>query len=297
MQQNESIVAVESAREALRSGWLDILELAPELLVSAVILLVAWLIGKVVGRVVGSLLARGRMRPIQRQFFCRVASWAVYLLGFILVLNVLGLKTAAAGLAAGGGITAIILGFAFRQIGENFIAGLFLAFGSPFKVGDLIESVGQKGVVQSIELRSTHIRTVDGRDIFIPNSQILNEPLINFTRDGLLRPTFRIGIDYRDDVSAACQLMKTEVEAVPSVRHDPEPLVTLQQFENAWVELEVAFWIDIFEKGVSLPDVKSEAMNRCRKALLGAGYTLSSETATAISLASRDPVEVRLRDS
>jgi small-conductance mechanosensitive channel len=285
---------VASASEALRSIWQGLAQLTPELVVSLVIVVLTWLVGRGIGRLVLSLLTRGRMREIQRQFFRRVVTWAVYLVGFVLILNVLGLRTAAAGLAAGGGITAIILGFAFRQIGENFIAGMFLAFGSPFKVGDLIESGGQKGIVQSIELRSTHIRTADGRDIFIPNAQILNEPLINFTRDGFLRPTFTIGVDYGDDVLAACRLLSEEVSKVESVREDPSPLVTVHAFEDAWVEIEVAFWIDVFEQGVSLPEVRSVAMDRCRRALLEAGFTVSSDTTTAVSLASRQPIEVRV---
>ena len=96
--------------------------------------------------------------------------WIAAFVGALLALKVMGFEGVAAGMLAGGGATAIVFGFAFRQIGENLLAGLFLVFSRPFRIGDLIQSGGlPEGTVEALDLRNTHIRTTDGRDIFIPN--------------------------------------------------------------------------------------------------------------------------------
>lgn len=161
------------------------------------------------------------------------------LFGLIIALNLLGLRGAAASLLDGGGVTAVVLGFAFREIGENFLAGFVLAFSRPFEVGDLIQSEELLGEVRGIELRHTHIRTADGRDIFIPSSQIVNKPVVNYTRDGLRSPSFTVGIDYADDSERARQILLKIVQSTEGVLEIPA-------LAAQYVELEVVFWIDTF---------------------------------------------------
>ncbi|HAZ24509.1 MAG TPA: mechanosensitive ion channel protein MscS, partial [Algoriphagus sp.] len=99
------------------------------------------------------------------------------------------------GLLAGAGITAFVIGFALKDIGENFLAGILLAFKRPFKVGDTVDINGIRGVVLNLNLRDTQIKTPDGKDVFIPNATIIKNPLVNFTIDGFLRYDFIVGLD------------------------------------------------------------------------------------------------------
>jgi small-conductance mechanosensitive channel len=193
--------------ETLTEEWQSLVRLTPRLVVAIIVFVASIFVGRIVGKVVVGILSRGKFRPTHRNFFRNLTTWLVAMLGFILALNVLGLKGLAASLVAGGGITAIVLGFAFRQIGENFLAGFFLAFSRPFEVGYLIQSGDFQGVVRSIELRSTHIRAADGRDIFIPSSEIFNNAVTNFTKDGLRRLSFTVGIDYADDSEKARRML------------------------------------------------------------------------------------------
>ena len=251
------------------------------------------LIGRVAGRGLGVILKRGQLTSTHLLFFRRLAVWLFGLFGLAIALNVIGLGGVAAGLLAGGGITAVVLGFAFREIGENLLAGFFLAFSRPFEVKDLILSGDYQGTVRSIQLRYTHIRTADGRDIYIPNAQIFNQPLVNFTRDGLLRSSFTVGIDYGDDAQEACRLLLETVRGVAGVLAEPPAMVTISQLAPAWVELEVLFWIDTFAREVSLPQVRTEVMDRCRIALREAAFTLSSDVSSSIALTPR-PLAVGL---
>jgi small conductance mechanosensitive channel len=184
------IVSAETLANSAEETWTRLADLTPRLALALVVLVVGFLLARVAGRMVDALLARGELTQIQRGFFRLVAVRLAQLATLAVILDVLGFRGVATWLAASGGIVAVILGFAFRQIGENFIAGVFLAYRSPFRVGDLIRSGSLEGVVRSIDLRATHIRTAEGMDIFIPNSKILNEPVVNFTLDGNLRAEF-----------------------------------------------------------------------------------------------------------
>lgn len=247
----------------------------------------------------GYIVAKGVRRGLRfrnfsetyESFFLRIIRWIFGIAGFLFALKILGLNGIATSILASGGVTAIILGFAFRDIGENILAGFFLAFSRPFKVGDLIRSEGLEGRVKSVDLRNTNIRTGDGCDIFIPSSQIFTKPLHNYTRDGLRRANFTIGIDYADDVQQAIALLKRCVPQVPELLQEPAPAVKISGFTPNYVELDIAFWINTFKQEQALSSLKTEVMDTCRINLLKEGFTLSSNVSTSLSMA---PLDVNL---
>ena len=275
---------LERLLESFADKWEEIIDFAPQAALALVVLLLSVVVGRLAGRGLGLVLSRGGLTPTHQLFFRRLVLWTAVVFGLALALDVLGLGGVAAGLLAGGGLTAVVLGFAFRQIGENLLSGLFLAFSRPFNVDDYIESGGLEGKVRKIELRHTHVRTVDGRDIFIPNAQIFNSPLVNFTRDGLLRPGLTVGLDYRDDIPAACELLARETAAVEFVLDEPAPVANVRGLEAAVVEIEVVYWVNTFADGYDGPRVKGEVMDRCRAALLAGGFTVAAEVSSRLDV-------------
>ena len=278
--------------EAFQKQWVVFLDLMPKIIMALLVLLVAVWIGRKLGKTVIMVFSRTSLSGIHKSFFLNTITLLFVILGLIIALNILGLEKVAASLLAGGGITAVVLGFAFREIGENFLAGFFLAFSRPFNIGDTIQSGDFIGVVKSIELRNTHIRTSDGRDIFIPSSQIFNQPLINYTKDGLRRPSFVVGIDYGDDAIKAVRLLLEVTKNVEGVLQKPPPGVYISELTAQYVQLEIFFWLDVFKKGVDFLKIKSEVMDNCRKTLLDNDFTLSSETTTNIALAEKTPMDI-----
>jgi len=278
--------------EAFQKQWVVFLDLMPKIIMALLVLLVAVWIGRKLGKTVLMIFSRTSLSGIHKSFFLNTITLLFVILGLIIALNILGLEKVAASLLAGGGITAVVLGFAFREIGENFLAGFFLAFSRPFNIGDTIQSGDFIGVVKSIELRNTHIRTSDGRDIFIPSSQIFNQPLINYTKDGLRRPSFVVGIDYGDDAIKAVRLLLEVTKNVEGVLQKPPPGVYISELTAQYVQLEIFFWLDVFKKGVDFLKIKSEVMDNCRKTLLDNDFTLSSETTTNIALAEKTPMDI-----
>ncbi len=275
--------------DSLRESWQQFVVAAPRFALALAVLAAFWIFGRLMARGLRALLDRSDLAEAHLGFFRRLVTWIFVLIGAAVALDIIGLSGAASGLLAGGGITAVVLGFAFREIGENFLAGFFLAFSRPFNLGDLIESNGLQGVVREISLRSTHIRSADGRDIYIPSSKIFKEPLINFTRDGLRRHNFSIGVAYSEDIDRVCGLLLRTVIESGYVLEKPGPFAGITNFQTAFVEVTVRVWVDAFNPPPDVSDSRSAIMSLCRRALVEAGYTLSSDVSQAIELVNKPP--------
>jgi len=254
------------------------------LLFAVLVLGISYIIGRYAARAAIVLLHRSALQNLHKAFFGTAITSVFVFLGIAIALGILGLEQIAVSLLAGGGVTAIILGFAFREIGENFLAGLFLAISRPFNVGDLIRTEDIEGSVREIALRYTHIRTEDGQDVYVPSSQLFNRPVVNFTRDGLRRISFTIGIDYAEDAEAASKLLAQTVLGSAGVLEQPGPGAYISMLAPQYVELTVFYWFDVFAQSRTALATRTGVMNGCRRALLEAGFVVSSDTTSNIAI-------------
>jgi len=261
---------------------------APTILAGVIALFIFIGFGLLASRGLKRLLGARATSTKKLRLVMRLTRWTFYLIGAVIALHIMGLTKAASGVLAAGGVITVVLGFAFREIGENLLAGLFMSFSRSFDVGDLIESNGIQGIVKQINIRDVHVRTGDGIDIFIPSAIIFKNPLNNYTRDGLRRPSFRIGIDYADNPKEARRLLLDAVKSTEGVIKDPAPAVILSDFSDNYVQIEVQFWINTFLKNNDLQQIKTEVMNACHAVLRENGFTFSSEVSTAIEMLNKD---------
>ena len=283
---------MENVADIILAQLDQIVEFLPRLGASLLVFLIIYGIGKLAGRLVIAVLKRGDLSTTHREFFRKLVMGLFIFIGISVVLNIWGLRAASLGLLTGGGITALAIGIAFKDIGENILAGIYLAFSRPFNVNDLILTGDIEGVVKNVEMRSTHIRTYEGADVFVPNAQIFSQPLVNYTLDGLRRLSFTIGIDYMDDADRACELLLEEVRTTGKVLTDPACAVTISGFTPQYVELKVFYWINTFDKKTDFWRVRTEVMDRCREVLRKNKYTFSSDVKTANVLSVPEPVRV-----
>ncbi|MFD2531051.1 mechanosensitive ion channel family protein [Gracilimonas halophila] len=269
-----------------------LIESVPQILGAVFTIVVLVFAGQFVSNGIEKVLGKRKTKAIkQTRLIKRLIRWGFSLIGIVIALNLLGLSQVAASFLAAGGVMAVVLGFAFREIGENLLAGLFLSFSRSFDVGDIIESNGIRGKVKRIEIREVHIRTAEGCDIFIPSAIIYKNPLHNFTRDGLRRGRFTIGIDYGDDPQNARELLLSTVQNNENTLKQPAPTVQISGFNPGYIELEVLFWVNTFSESADLIDVRSQLMKACHQALAVNGYTFSSNVTTAIDML---PVDVNV---
>jgi small conductance mechanosensitive channel len=272
--------------DSLQAEAEALLRLAPRFALALLVVVLGTLAGKLARRATRAFLERVQAQSAPQRLVEGSAYWLCVLVSVGLALDILGWDRAFAGFLAGGGIAAVVLGFAFREIGENLLAGLMLTLDRPFEIGDVIRSGELEGVVRALSLRTTHIRAGDGRDIFIPNAQIVTQPLINYTLDGLRRLTFNVGIDYADDPARALALLREATEKVSGVIAEPPPRATVAELGANYVDLQVSFWIDSRDPDAVAAPVRTEAIKAARQALRGAGFTFSADVTTNVALVS-----------
>jgi small conductance mechanosensitive channel len=165
-------------------------------------------------------------------------------------------------LSPGLGIAGFTIGFALKDISENFVAGLLLLLQRPFDLGDVIEIDEFRGRVTDVSLRATEMITLDGQNIILPNGMVYTSPITNYTRSPLSRIALDVGVAYDSDLEQVRRVALEAIESVPQVLADPPPKVVYRAFDDSAITLTVMYWIDGRETpqfqatDVGLPAVK-----------------------------------------
>ncbi|MBD0254464.1 MAG: mechanosensitive ion channel family protein [Cytophagales bacterium] len=265
---------VKDFGKVLNDYWERFLFLLPNLLFAALILVVTLFLAGKAKSLLRRRLSGKTHDKITAEYLSIISRWIVVVAGVLLACQALGLSGIAGGLLASAGVSAVVVGFAFKDIAQNFLAGLILAFNRPFNVDDTVKIDDTMGRVVALDLRTTHLRTFDSKDVYIPNGIILTTPVTNFTRNGLIRIDFTVGIDYSDDTEKAIALIEATVSGVEGVQRKNPPYATVDELATNTVNLKVFFFTetDDYKKGAVL--LKGKVMQEVKKALLGNGFGL-----------------------
>jgi len=174
----------------------------------------------------------------------RLAEGALLLLGVLVGLMIAVPSFKPAQLIQILGIGSVAIGFAFRDIFQNFLAGIILLLSEPFAIGDQIIVGSFEGTVEQIETRATFLRTYDGRRIVIPNSTLFTESVTVNTAFETRRLQYDIGIGYGDDIDTARQLILDCLHQAPSALNDPAPECVVIALDDSTVNLRARWWIN-----------------------------------------------------
>ncbi len=249
--------------------------LLPRLAVAILTLLVFYFIAVNLRKIAKNRLRKRTDDPLMADFVSRMTGYLPIIIGILIAFKAVGLGGAATSLLAGAGVTAFIIGFAFKDIGENFLAGMVMTFQRPYRMGDTVQVAGVEGKIIGMNLRDTQIKTLDGKDVFVPNGLILRQPIYNFTIDGFLRQQFKVGLNYDADLQKAMASILETLHSVPGVLGDERPPnVVLGQVTGSIVELNIYFWINTFDATVSGQQTQSDAINKVVDRLKQDGYVL-----------------------
>jgi small-conductance mechanosensitive channel len=203
-----------------------------------------------VGAIVFARLARRGIRRLESRVdlggpmlfasIARISSWLILFLGLVGSLRVIGIDFIP--LVAGLGIAAVILAVALRPFFENFSAGLMLQLQRPIEIGDQISVLGVEGEVCELTARTVVVATMEGTTVHLPNSSVLDSPIVNLTRRGGRRSTIDVGLAYDTELGAAVQVMRAAVAGVPGVDRDPPAEVFVHEFGESTINVTVRFW-------------------------------------------------------
>ena len=225
----------------------------PRIGLGIIILIIGLLITGWLTSVIRSKLKSRSHDQLMSGFLAKALKLALSIIIFLLALQAAGLSGIAGAILATAGASAVVLGFAFKDIAENFLAGIILAFNRPFHIEDTVQIENVFGKVKSMEFRYTKIATFDGRNVYIPNSDVLTKPVYNYTEDGFFRSDFIIGIAYENDIEKAKEIITSCFEEDDKIVKDEkhENFVTEDELAASTVNLKVFFWVttDDFRKG------------------------------------------------
>ncbi len=263
------------ALEELRDLWQEAIKTFPLFAFAVVILAVFLLLTLFTAEIIRRLLGRRGVKPLLRDVGAKAAAIPVFLVGLYIVLKVSGLSRLALTVLGGTGIAGLVIGIAFRDILENFLASILISTRNPFKSGDLIEIEGRTGVVQKVTTRGTVLMDFDGNHVQIPNATIYKSTIINYTANPRRRMDFTVGIGYEDAIGEAQTAALATVSSHPAVLADPEPLVLVESLGAATVNLRVYFWFDgIRYNG---PKIRSSLIRRVKRSFMDQGISMPDE--------------------
>lgn len=186
-----------------------------------------------------------------------VVRYFVIITAIIAVLSQFGVQTAS--ILAALGAAGLAIGLALQGTLSNIAAGVMLLLLRPFKVGDYIDASGTGGTVDELGLFTTQMRTADGIYISVPNAQIWNSKIQNFSRLPTRRADVQVGIAYDDDIAAAQQVLMKVMTEDPRVLADPEPQVMVSALADSSVVLNLRCWANTENYWALLWDINKHA--------------------------------------
>ena len=198
----------------------------------------------------------------------RLTQGTIILVGLFVALSIVIPSFKAGELVQLLGISGVAVGFAFRDILQNFLAGILILLTEPFKIGDQIVVDNFEATVEDIETRATTIKTYDGRRIVIPNSNLFNKAVTVNTAFDYRRLEYDIGIGYGDDIDRAKQLILEAMHSVDGVLKEPPPDALVVDLAGSSVNIRARWWMN--------PPLRAETLNVQDKVLTAIKNKLSA---------------------
>lgn len=281
----------------------DLIALLPKLAVAIVIIAIFWALGRLTTRLFTNRFQRRWDDSIVVNFTGLAIKVLLYIVGIALAMYVLGFGGVAGSIVAGAGVSAIVIGFAFKDIAENFLAGFILAINRPFKINDIVAIENYKGTVTSMNIRTTLMRMPDGRDVFVPNSFFIKNILTNYTRDGLIRQEFMIGLDTSTDIKKARAFILEFLEGEEDVLKDPKPNVIVDGLGDFTVNVNVMFWLNTYkiaeepELHKTADTVRSRVIREVKDILLREGFNLPNFVVDHRLYDAKEPIGIKVEQA
>lgn len=212
----------------------------PKLLAAIVTLVVGLWIVKLIVRGVGKGLDKSSVDSALKSFLKSLVSILLKVMVYITALGMLGIEMTS--FIAVLGAAGLAVGLALQGSLANFAGGVLILFFKPFKVGDFIERGSESGTVERIDILHTILNTPNNQSIVIPNGQLANSPVKNYSAKDTRRADFSIGISYDDDVKQAREVILNVLNNDERTLKEPEPIVVLTNLGDSSLDLSARAW-------------------------------------------------------
>ena len=289
----------DTIQNSLDSYYHHLLKVLPRVALGILVIILGVLLAQVLTNFYKRRFQKKSEDPLMARFLAQAIKIVLIIIAIMLALKVAGLDGIATGLltAVGGG--AIILGFAFQDIGKNFLAGIILAFNRPFNINDTIKIDQIFGRVKELSFRYSHIKTFDGRDIYIPNSDVLTKPVENYTADGFFRVDFTVGLGYEDNISDAKRLIQDILDKNTEIVRDNEHenFVIEDELAASTVNLKVFFWVGTKDYRRASLVLRGLVIRQVKEELFARGFNLPADIKELKIYGTEDAIPIKFRNA
>ena len=243
----------------------------PLLALSLLVVVLAWWLGGWISR--RRLFdARAHSNPFLRELVSTTVHWSVLLAGVLIALEIMNATTLVGAVVGTAGIMGVALGFAFKNILENYLAGILMSLRQPFAPNDIVQINEQEGVVVSLNARSTVLMTLDGNHVRLPNAMVFSGVIVNYTRNPLRRFEVAVGVGVNEDLVQAQRIGVAEMHRMKAVLNEPPARAWILSLGDSNVVVGFYGWIDQREN--DFWQVRSEAIRRIKAELDAAGLDM-----------------------
>jgi small conductance mechanosensitive channel len=225
-------------------------------------------VAKIFANIADRLMKRSGMDDMLRKFVRNIIYAILLTFVVIAAIGALGIQTAS--LIAVIGAAGLAIGLALQGSLANFAAGVLMIIFRPYKLGDLVQVAGTEGFVEEVDIFTTTLRLPDKTKIIIPNGQIMNDQITNYTESEDRRLDLIVGIGYEDDIDTAREVLLSAVKESEYVLDSPEPAVSVAELGDSSVNLAVRPWV----KSAKYAPASHEITERVKKALDKAGISI-----------------------
>ncbi len=212
----------------------------PDLLLAILYLVIGWWLIKVLINYMKKFFVKKDYDPALSNFLATISKWALVILLLVSVVETLGVETTS--FIAVLGAAGLAIGLALQGSLSNFAGGVLIIGLKPFKIGDWIEVNGISGSVKEISLFYTKLNTFGNQLAVIPNGELSNSNVVNYSGEATRRDAITIGISYESNIKVAKQTLLELLEEQEDILKDPAPAVVVTELADSSVNLSVRFW-------------------------------------------------------
>ena len=285
--------------QKLHVYYLSFLKSLPRIGLAILVLVGGILLSNWLVTVIRKRIDRNSHDSLMSSFLAKAVKLIFFVILFLMALNIAGLSGVAGAILATAGASAVVVGFAFKDIAENFLAGIILAFNRPFHVNDTVSVEGVFGKVKEMEFRYTKIVTFDGRNVYIPNSDVLTKPVYNYTEDGFFRTDFVLGIAYENNTPEAKKIIQKCLDENTELVHDDDHINFVAEDEVApsTVNLKIYIWVKTEDFRRHMLEIRGRVITETKTALESNGFNLPAEISELKFYDASSPFQVVTKES
>lgn len=269
-------ISLSAATEKITKMIQAAVALLPNLIIGIVIFIIFWIVGKTIRRVIRKQTRDRDVRNVGL-VFGRLAQGGLVILGFLVAATIIFPSFNPADALAALGIGGVAIGFAFKDILQNFLAGILILLTEPFTLEDQIIFNSYEGTVEHIQIRATTIRTYDGRRVVIPNAELFTNAVMVNTAYDRRRLQYDIGIGYGDDIAQAKKIILDVLQSNDEILETPSPEALVVDLAGSSINIRARWWIEPPRRADCMTSQDWVLENVCKQ-LVAAGIDLPFPT-------------------